>query len=71
MMHHAMKCYENFDQYDIEKPVDYPDWSVPYTMEFVQGKTHVIYNGLPVGKYQKHVIEALYQAIDSVLSKKR
>jgi protoheme ferro-lyase len=69
MMHHAMKCYENFDQYDVEAPVDYPDWSVPYTMELVQGKTRVIYNGLPVGKYQKHVIEALYQAADSVLSK--
>ena len=71
MMHHAMKCYENFDQYDIEEPIDYPDWSVPYTREMVQGKTHVIYNGLPVGKYQKHVIEAFYQAADSVLSKKK
>jgi len=71
MMHHAMKCYENFDQYDIEEPIDYPDWSVPYTREIIQGKTHVIYNGLPVGKYQKHVIEAFYQAVDSVLSKKK
>jgi len=71
LMHHAMKCFENFDQYDIEDPVDYPDWSVPYTRELVQGKTHVIYNGLPVGKYQKYVIEAFYQAIDSVLSKRK
>jgi protoheme ferro-lyase len=71
MMHHAMKCYENFDQYDIDEPIDYPDWSVPYTREMIQGKTHVIYNGLPVGKYQKHVIEALYQSIDSVLSKRK
>lgn len=71
MMHHAMKCYENFDQYDVEAPVDYPDWSVPYTREMVQGKTRVIYNGLPVGKYKKHVIEALFQAVGSVLSNKR
>jgi protoheme ferro-lyase len=71
LMHHARKCYENFDRYDVEQPVDYPDWSVPYTREFLQGKTHVIYNGLPVGKYQKYVIEALYQAVDSVLSKKK
>jgi protoheme ferro-lyase len=71
LMHHAMKCYENFDAYDIEKPVDYPDWSVPYTREMVQGKTRVIYNGLPVGKYQKHVIEALFQSIASILSKKK
>ena len=71
LMHHAMKCFENFDQYDIDDPVDYPDMSVPYTREMLQGKTHVIYNGVPVGKYQKHVIEAFYQAIDSVLSKRK
>ncbi len=71
LMHHAMKNYENFDSYDLEEPIDYPDWSVPYTREMVQGKTRVIYNGVPVGKYQKHVIEALYQAIDSILSKKK
>lgn len=70
LMHHAMKCYERFDQYDVNEPVDYPDWSVPYTREFVQGKTRVIYNGVPVGKYQKHVVEAYYQAINSVLSKR-
>jgi len=65
-----MKCFENFDQYDIEEPIDYPDWSIPYSRELVQGKTHVIYNGVPVGKYQKNVIEAFYQACDSVLAKK-
>jgi hypothetical protein len=43
---------------------------VPYTREFVQGKTRVVYNGVPVGKYQKYVIEAFYQSIASVLAKK-
>lgn len=71
LMHHPMKCYENFDQYNIEDPVDYPDWSVPYTRELLQGKTHVIYNGVPVGKYQQYVTEALYQSLDSVLSKRK
>lgn len=71
LMHHAMKCYENFDQYDIEEPIDYPDWSVPYSRELVQGKTHVIYNSLPVGKYQKYVVEAFTQSIDSILSLKK
>src|SRR3989338_2140971 len=71
LMHHAMKCYQNFDQYDIEKPIDYPDWSVPYSRIMVQGKTKVIYNGVPVGKYQKHVIEALHQSLDSVMSKRK
>jgi protoheme ferro-lyase len=71
LMHHAMKCYENFDQYNIDDPIDYPDWSVPFTRTLVQGKTKVIYNGLPVGKYQKHVIEAFYQSLDAVLSKRQ
>ena len=70
LMHHALKCYENFDNYDPSEPIDYPDWSVPYSREIVQDKTHVIYNGVPVGKYKKHVIEAFYQAIDSVISRK-
>lgn len=70
LMHHAMKCYQGFDQYDIDEPIDYPDWSVPYSRIMVQGKTKVIYNGLPVGKYQKHVIEALYQSLDSVMAKR-
>jgi protoheme ferro-lyase len=71
LMHHAMKCFENFDQYNIEDPIDYPDWSVPYSRELVQGKTHCIYNGVPVGKYQKNVIEAFYQSLDSVLSQRK
>lgn len=71
LMHHAMKNYENMDEYSIDDPIDYPDWSVPYVREIVQGKTHVIYNGVPVGKYQHHVIEAFYQSLDSVLSKRK
>lgn len=71
LMHHAMKNYENMDQYSLEDPIDYPDWSVPYTREMLQGKTHVIYNGVPVGKYQHYVVEALYQSIDSVLSQRK
>lgn len=71
LFHHALKNYHGFKDYNVYDPIDYPDWSVPYTREFVEGKTHVIYNGVPVGKYQHHVIEALYQAIDSVLSKRK
>ncbi len=66
-----MKNYEGFDDYDRYKPFDYPDWSKPFVMEFTQGGTHVIYNGVPVGPYQKHVIEAFYQAIDSILVQKK
>ncbi len=70
LMHHPVKCYENFDNYNQDDRIDYPDWSIPYTFEIVQGKTRVIYNGVPVGKYQKHVIDAFYQSIDSILSQK-
>lgn len=69
LFHHSLKQYENFDNYSPYDQISYPDWSVPYTREIVQGKTRVIYNGVPVGKYQKYVIEALYQAIDSILAK--
>jgi len=71
MFHHAMKCFENFKQFNLEDPVDYPDWSVPYTRALVEDKTTVIYNGLPVGKYQHNVIEAFYQSLDAVMSKRQ
>lgn len=71
LIHHAKENFYEFDNYDIYEPVDYPDWSVPYAREIVQDETRVIYNGVPVGKYQKYVIEAFYQAIDSVLSNRK
>jgi len=70
LFYHAIKNYEGFDDYHIYDPFDYPDWTVPFTMEFQQGKTRVIYNGVPVGKYQPYVIDAFYQALDAILSQK-
>ncbi len=67
LYYHAIKNYDGFDGYNVYEPISYPDWSVPYTREFVQDKTHVIYNGVPVGKYQHYVVDALYSSIDSVL----
>jgi len=69
LMHHAQENYEHFDNYNVYEPIDYPDWSVPYWREIVQDTTKVIYNGVPVGRYQKHVVEALYQSVDSILSR--
>jgi len=71
LFYHALKNYEGFDDYDIYKQFDYPDWSVPFTMEFKQKDTTVIYNGVPVGKYQKHIIEAFYMSLDSILSQRK
>ncbi|MSO98702.1 MAG: hypothetical protein EXR11_10870 [Rhodospirillaceae bacterium] len=69
MFSHAMFNFEGFPGYTIYDPVDYPDWSVPYTRTFKIENTEVIYNGLPVGKYNKPIVEAYVQAIESVLSK--
>ena len=71
MLTFPMEQYENFEQYNVYEPISYPDWTVPYTREMVQGKTKVIYNGVPVGKYQHYVIDAYYQSIDSILSQGR
>ncbi len=69
MFSHAMFNFEGFPGYDIYEPVNYPDWSVPYTRTFKIENTTIIYNGLPVGKYNKPIVEAYVQAIDSVLAK--
>jgi hypothetical protein len=62
-----LKNYYDFDDYDRYAQVDYSDWSVPFTSQHKQGNTTIIYNGLPVGEYQPYVIEAFYQALDSIL----
>jgi protoheme ferro-lyase len=69
MFSHAMFNFEGFPGYDVYETVDYPDWSVPYTRTFKVENTKVIYNGLPVGKYNAPIVEAYFQSIDSVLSK--
>jgi len=65
---HAQENYEGFNAYNVYDDIDYPDWSVPYVSEIKEGKTALIYNGVPVGKYQPNVIKALFQSLDSVLS---
>jgi protoheme ferro-lyase len=66
---HAMFNFEFFPTYDRYEPIDYPDWSVPYTREFDVEGTTVIYNGVPAGDYNKPIIEAYAQALDAILSK--
>ncbi|NJO13524.1 MAG: hypothetical protein HC872_08750 [Gammaproteobacteria bacterium] len=69
MFSHAMFNFEHFPGFNRYEPVDYQDWSVPYTREFVIEGTHVIYNGLPVGRYNEPIVQAHVQALDEVLSK--
>ena len=71
MFSHAIFNFEGFEDFDRYKTINYTDWSTPYTREFFVDGTQVIYNGLPVGKYNKPIIEAFYQAMDSVLKQRK
>ncbi|MFC1669015.1 hypothetical protein ACFL20_01370, partial [Spirochaetota bacterium] len=71
MFYHALKNYEGFDKYDRYAPFDYPDWNKPFVVKYRQGKTNVIYNGTPVGKYQHYVVDAFYNAVNSIVSRKK
>ena len=66
---HAMFNFEDIPGYDRYEQVDYPDWTVPYVREYVVDGTHVIYNGVPVGRYNEPIIAAFVQALDTVLDK--
>ena len=70
MFSHAMFNFEGFKDFDRYATVDYPDWTLPYTRDFLIDGTHVIYNGLPVGKYNGPIVEAHFQAMDSILSRR-
>lgn len=69
LLSHAMFNFNGFPGYNIYEPVNYPDWTVPYTRTFKVKNTTVIYNGLPVGKYNEPIVRAYVQAIDSVLAR--
>ena len=68
MFSHAMYNFEDFPEFDRYQQIEYPDWSVPYTREFIVDGTHVIFNGLPAKQYSGPIIEAFVQALDSVIS---
>jgi protoheme ferro-lyase len=65
---HAMFNFENVPGFDRYEQVDYPDWTVPYTREYLVQGTRLIYNGVPVGRYNAPIIEAFVEALESVLS---
>lgn len=68
LFQHAQENYHGFSAYTVYDAVDYPDLTVPYVREIRKDNTTILYNGVPVGKYQGYVIEAFYQALDSVLA---
>jgi protoheme ferro-lyase len=68
---HAMFNFEHVPGFDRYEQVDYPDWTVPFTREYEVDGTRLIYNGVPVGRYNGPIIAAFVQALDSVLSRRR
>jgi protoheme ferro-lyase len=69
MFSHAMFNFEGFAEFDRYAQVDYSDWSQPYTREFQIGVTRIVYNGLPVGRFNTPIVQAHFAAIDSILSR--
>ncbi len=69
MFSHAMFNFEHFPGFDRYQPIDYQDWSVPYTRQFLIEGTHIVYNGLPVGRFNEPIVQAHVMAMDEVLSK--
>lgn len=69
MIFHAIKKYVAFSSYQINDPVDYPDWEKPLTRYFRDGETTGIYSGCPVGPYRKFVAEAVSSSVLSLFGR--
>ncbi|MCP5339487.1 MAG: ferrochelatase [Steroidobacteraceae bacterium] len=69
MFSHAMFNFEGFPGFDRYERIDYSDWTVPYTREFLVEGTRVIYNGVPVGRYNAPIVEAHFRSMDSILQR--
>ncbi len=69
MFYHDMANFEYFDDYDVYKPVEYTDWSVPYRKMVEQDGTKVIYGGLAAEQFSGPIIDAFYLALDSIVSR--
>lgn len=63
MILHAMKKYTAFPDYDLNAPIEYPDWEKPLVRVFRNGSTTGIYAGCPVGKYRRHIVKAVVDSI--------
>ncbi len=68
MFYHDMANYEFFDDYDVYDTAEYTDWSVPWRKQLVQDGTTVIYGGLAAEQFSGPIIEAFFQALDTVVS---
>jgi protoheme ferro-lyase len=67
MITHAMRKYYVFPDYDVNTPLDYPDWEAPLVRRFSAGKTTAIYCGTPVGPYRKYIVQAVVDSISEIL----
>ena len=65
---HAIHAFDGIPGYEPFATIDYPDWTVPLVREFRMGETTILYNGLPVGPYSRHVAAALLASVEAVLA---
>lgn len=70
MIHHGMKKFPAFADYDLSQPIPYPDWDQPLVRTFHNTKTTGIYASCPVGVYRRRVTEAVVSSVGSILAKK-
>ncbi|MEE4115441.1 MAG: hypothetical protein V2I37_04700 [Marinilabiliaceae bacterium] len=63
MIYHALKKFTVFPDFDVNRPVPYPDWDKPLVRTFSSGKTKAISLGCPVGKYRKFIVDAITGSI--------
>jgi hypothetical protein len=70
MYTHARANFEDFPGYDVYDTMDYADWDQPFTRHFIIDNTDIFYLGVPTGdRYRPHVARALFDSLDSVLSR--
>jgi protoheme ferro-lyase len=68
MFYHDMANFEFFDDYDVYQTVEYKDWSKPIRRTMILDGTTVIYGGVAAEQYSGPIIEAFFQALDSIVS---
>jgi protoheme ferro-lyase len=65
---HAIMNFRGFTEFNVYQPINYQNWNQPLARQYMQGKTTVIYAGVPAGKYLDPLVQAHFMSIDSVLS---
>jgi protoheme ferro-lyase len=68
MFYHDMANYEGFDDYNVYDTAYYEDWSKPWRKKLMQDGTVVIYGGVAAEEFSGPIIQAFFEALDSIVS---